>query len=122
VTDLIRRLPVEDWPLLRLFPDQVAPKPKDCIALVAQAESGELLGRIFLLAPVHIEGLYVSPSRRGTALMSDLVEKAEQEARNLGVSTAFAYADGIQMENYIERLCYSRERWSVWRKELATCP
>jgi N-acetylglutamate synthase-like GNAT family acetyltransferase len=92
-----------------------------CRAFVAESRDGKLVGRIFIVSVAHLEGIYVDESRRGSALMNLLVQRAEGELRMIGASTAFAYGNGQVMEDYIARLAYLKEPWSVWRKELAPC-
>lgn len=119
--DQIRRLPASEWNKLKDFPDGIVLPPENSRAFIAENQSGEPTGRIFVVSVAHLEGIYVDPSRRGTSLMSRLVCRAERELMDLGATSAFAYGSDEQMENYISRLAYMKERWSVWRKELALC-
>ncbi len=115
---MIRRLRLDEWGRLKEFPDDIVPDSDKAIAIVSEGNSGKLDGRVFIVSPVHLEALYIDPTRRSTALLSRLVERAEKEAKAIGLSKLYAYGDGPVMESYISRLKYERERWSVWRKDL----
>lgn len=111
----IRRLPVEDFPKLKTICDGFCPLPETSIVFIAE-EGGEIVGRIMLLSPVHVEGPWVAQHKRGTNLFSRLVSEAERAGRRLGLTKLFAYAADAQMEDYIIRLGYKPMRMTVWEK------
>jgi GNAT superfamily N-acetyltransferase len=117
----VRKLSSCEWSKLEEFPDKIVPPADRAIAFVAESDSQRPVGRIFVLSLVHLEGIYVDPAQRGSGLMNRLVQKAEQEIQNLGASVSFAYGSNPTMEDYISRLAYLKQPWSVWRKELAPC-
>jgi N-acetylglutamate synthase-like GNAT family acetyltransferase len=85
--------------------------------ILAQHE-GKTIGTISLVAPIHIEGIFIEPEHRGNGVMKKLVREAEHEALNLNVEKVFAFAINAEMENYIERLGYRKHNWTVWEKVL----
>lgn len=115
----IRRLHPSEFDLLSEVDDGFTPDPGKSIALVAQ-NSGGIVGRIFLVAPSHVEGPFIEKAWRGGLLFKRLVDAIEIEARAEGVKKIMAYAANIEMENYILRLGYKKLPMSVWAKEL-TC-
>lgn len=114
----IRRLHASEFDLLKEIDDGYMPDPAKSIAMVAQRGS-KLIGRIFLVAPSHAEGIWIDTDYRGGALGKQLVEALELEARSEGISKMFAYAVRPEMEHYIARRCgYARLPWVVLSKEL----
>ena len=114
-----RRVDKDEWALIPTeFAGEVLPDADQCIAVVAIEDSTAAIGRAFLMAPVHVEGIFVEQDRRNSYAMKRLVQGIEKEARNLRITTLFAYAEGEKMEDYIRRLGYEKLPWTVWRKEL----
>ena len=114
----IRRLHASEFDLLRGVDDGYTPDPDRSIAMVAQAGS-RIVGRIFLVAPSHAEGIWIESDYRGGSLGKRIVEALELEARSEGISKMFAYATQPEMEHYIARRCgYARLPWVVFQKEL----
>lgn len=114
---MIRRLAPGEWDLLPREDGEFIPSPTQSVCVVA-LEGNEIVGRIFLVAPVHAEGIFIDERWRNQTLMARLVEKAEEEARAMCLKKLFAYAASSAMEDYIERLGYKREPWAVFSKEL----
>ena len=111
-----KRLEPGEWDLLGN--DEPLPDAKKAIALVAVDQDGDLAGRVFLVAPAHIEGIYVDRKWRGSTIMQRLVAKAEGEARRLGLTQLLAFAKDEIMEDYIDRLGYEKLPLTVWQKSL----
>ena len=111
-----KRLEPGEWDLLGN--DEPLPDAKKAIALVAVDQDGDLAGRVFLVAPAHIEGIYVDRKWRGSTIMQRLVAKAEGEARRLGLTQLLAFAKDETMEDYIDRLGYEKLALTVWQKSL----
>ena len=115
----IRRLHASEFDLLRSVDDGFTPDPERSIAMVAQNGS-RIVGRIFLVAPSHAEGIWIERDYRGSSLGKQIVEALELEARSEGITKMFAYATRLEMEHYISRCCgYERLPWVVLQKELA---
>ncbi len=116
----IRRLAADEYDLLKEIDDGFTPDPRSSIAMVAQA-GGKLVGRIFLVAPSHAEGIWVREDHRGGELFKQMMQALEREAVTEGISKMFAYSVKPEIEHYISRKCgYKRLSWSVLSKEL-TC-
>ena len=116
--ETVRRIEAHEWGKLKEFPDGIVPPFDKTAAIVAETPIGKWVGRIFLVAPVHLEGIWIDPSKRGNELMARLGHKAEEEAMKIGLKTLLAYGDGPEMEDYLERFGYKKLRWTVWQKEL----
>ncbi len=84
-------------------------------------KDGRVIGQISLVAPLHLEGVFVEPDCRGSMVMKQLVNEAEAEASAMQVSKVLAFAADEKMESYIARLGYKKMPLTVWEKELA-CP
>jgi N-acetylglutamate synthase-like GNAT family acetyltransferase len=113
----IVRLKPEEFPGLQFVHDGFVPDPKKSIAVIARNES-HTIGRIFLMAPAHVEGVFVEPAWRGGTLYKRLVDAIEMEARAEGISKVYAYAINGEMEDYIARCNYAKLPWSVLVKEI----
>lgn len=113
----IRKLAPNEFDCLKEYADGFCPDAGKSVALVAENDS-HIIGRIFLLSPVHCEGPHVDPAWRGGPLFKRLVDAAELEARSEGVNKLMAYAVDATMEMYLKRLGYSKMDLTVWSKEL----
>lgn len=114
----IRVLPASEFDRLKELGDGAAPDSTRSVVIVA--EQGEkLVGRIFLVAPTHLEGPFIIPELRGTTLLSRLVEESEKVATNMGITWMFAYAASRKLEEYLDRLGYDKSPLTVWSKELS---
>lgn len=114
---MITRLAPDKYPLLKGIYDGFVPDPKHSIALIA-TEAEEIVGRVFLLEPVHLEGPWVKESRRGSTIGKRLIESAEEEAKRVGITKLFAYAVDATMADYLERLGFQRNDWIVYTKDI----
>ena len=116
----IRRLHPSEFDVLKGFADGYCPDAEHSIAVVA-SNGKHMIGRIFLVAPTHVEGIYIERPWRNGPVMRRLVEAIELEAKAEGISKVMAYAKDATMADYIERLGYRQEHFTVWSKELP-CP
>lgn len=107
----------DEYDALAKVADGTVPDPRNSIAIMA-IDKGEYEGRVFVIAPAHIEGVWVSKKYRGSKLFSVLVHRAEDEARKSGIKQLFAYGANKEMEDYIGRLGYAKQELTVWKKEL----
>ena len=94
--------------------------PAGSIAIVARDDDGEICGRVFLMQPTHVEGPWVREDRRGRTLGKRLMNAVARTAKDCGVKKLFAYAADETLANYLERLGYTQEPFTVWTKDL-TC-
>lgn len=114
----IRRLEgLEYHKLNQIGDDDFIPDPEKSIAIIAENEQ-KVIGKVLLLAPAHIEGIFIEPAWRNGTVMNRLVAAVELEARAEGITKVMAYAKDTEMEHYIERLGYRRMPISVWAKGL----
>lgn len=113
----IEKLDPEDFKELANIGDGFTPNPETSVAIVARS-GGKIIGRIFLLAPVHVEGPLVLDEYRGSTLLKRLVDRAESEAKDAGVTTLFAYGASEKLEEYLDRLGYTKRNLTVWSKEI----
>jgi N-acetylglutamate synthase-like GNAT family acetyltransferase len=78
----------------------------------------DFVGRIYLMAPLHLEGVELDQKWRSSIAFKKLVDAAETEAKGMGLTHVLAFGKDSTMEDYIQRLGYERLSLSVWRKEL----
>jgi N-acetylglutamate synthase-like GNAT family acetyltransferase len=107
----------EEYPQLKSIHEGFCPDAATSVALVAK-QDGEIVGRIFLLAPTHVEGPWIREDLRGGLILNQLVATAEREAKSRGISKVFAYAADDKLAGYIARLGYQKEPYTVWTKEI----
>lgn len=114
----ICRLAPGEWMQLNKIGDGYTPDPARSVAIVAVGDSGDIIGRIFLVAPVHLEGLFIDQTFRNKTLLYQLVNRAEEEAKELGLKRLLAFGATPEMSDYIERLGYTYTPMTVWFKDL----
>lgn len=113
----IRKLEDAEYDLLLKVEEGYRPDPKSSLAVVAMAD-GEIVGRMLLISPAHIEGTWVKEEfRKGTTGIR-MMKFMEAEAKRLGLTKLFSYADSGEIEDYLERLEYKQLNVSVWAKEI----
>jgi N-acetylglutamate synthase-like GNAT family acetyltransferase len=113
----IRKLNPSEFGLLESVDDGYSPNPQHSIAVVAHNQH-HIVGRIFLVAPTHIEGVFVERPWRNGTVMKRLVDAIEMEARAEGITKVFCFAKDDQMADYIERLGYKLSQLTVYEKVL----
>jgi N-acetylglutamate synthase-like GNAT family acetyltransferase len=113
----IERLERFEYAALGGIADGFQPPPGSSIVVVARRDQ-RIIGRAFLLAPVHLEGPWVDEDYRGTTLAHRLVMRAEAEAKKEGVSNLFAYASNHVLAGYLSRIGYQKSELTVWTKEI----
>lgn len=115
----IRRLHASEFDILGSVDDGYTPDPEKSVAIVA-AKGSRIVGRLFILAPAHLEGIHIEPEHRGGSLFRDMVKAMEIEARSEGISKLFAYAVRPEIAHYMQKRCdYLSLPWTVLAKELA---
>ena len=115
----LRRLSsTEYYEVLPKLHEGFCPDPNISIAIVAEM-CDQIVGRIFLLSPVHIEGPWIRETERsktlGHGLSIALIKEAENEAKKLGITKLFAYGTE-ETEAALQRLGFNLSRMSVWEK------
>jgi GNAT superfamily N-acetyltransferase len=115
---IVETLAAEDFPILRTVGEGFSPAPHQARAIVAR-EGKNILGRIFVVSPLHVEAIWVAPNHRSGFVGKKLMDAAENEARNLGVRRLFAFAVNEQIEDYLTRLDYRKQPLTVWSKDVA---
>lgn len=113
----VKRLHPSEFDLLKEVDDGFCPDSDKSVAVVAHNEN-KIIGRIFLVAPVHIEAPFVENAWRGGTVFKRLVDAIELEAKAEGLEKVLAYAANPQMELYISRLGYKKLPMTVWEKGL----
>jgi GNAT superfamily N-acetyltransferase len=117
ILTLIHRLRPEEYPQLKAIHEGFCPDPATSVTLVAKQKE-EIVGRVFLLAPAHVEGPWVREDLRGGLIGHRLMESAEREAKSRGISKVFAYAADDTLANYLDRMGYQKQPFTVWAKEI----
>jgi GNAT superfamily N-acetyltransferase len=113
----IRRLDAEEFEQLQEIADGWCPDPQVSRAGVA-IDGERTVARVFIVAPVHIEGPWIAEEYRHGTLAARLVKWAERQAREVGVQKLFAYGANAEIEGYLERLGFKKQPLTVWAKEL----
>lgn len=106
--DEYRALPGAE-PLERLPVDSV---------VVAALSDGQVIGRTVLLNMLHLEGTWVTSSRRNGLVGARLIREAQEQAKEVGASMLLAYTADLKHGEYMQRLGYKRVPVEVWAKEI----
>lgn len=114
----IKRLHPSEFDLLKDVDDGFTPNPDQSIVMVGNNGS-RIISRLFALAPVHVEGIWVENAYRGGTLFKDMMNAMEIELRADAIKKVFAYSVRPEIGHYIEQRCgYSPLSWRVYSKEL----
>ncbi len=113
----VDKLSPKEFELLSAIDDGFTPDSRYSVAIAA-SEGQEIVGRIFLVSPVHVEGPWIAPEHRGGTIAKRLMDTAEKEARAAGVKKLMAYGANDEIEGYLKRLGFEQVRLTVWVKEL----
>ena len=113
----VTRLNPSEWDLLKEGGEGFVPDPDHSIAVVARNDT-TIIGRSFLIPLVHVEGTFVEAPWRNGAVLKQLMDGLEVEARAEGLKKLFAYSKTNLVDSYLERLKYKREAMKLYGKEL----
>jgi N-acetylglutamate synthase-like GNAT family acetyltransferase len=113
----IERLPIGEFGKLQEFGEGIVPDPQRTVVVVAKF-SEQIIGKIALMAPAHVEGLYIEKPWRNGPVLKMLVKGIEREAKAVGLTKLFAYGANETMNGYIKRLGYQRSNLVVWEKDI----
>lgn len=113
----IKRLESSEFGILPKIHDGFRPDPKSSVVIVAE-DGGKIIGRAFLLAPVHLEGPWINPRWRNGTLAGRMFDAIKTEAKAMGITQLFAYGASKQLEGYLERLEFTRKPLTVWVKAI----
>lgn len=113
----IERLTAEQYDVLKGIEEGYRPDPESSVALIAKS-GDEIVGRMLLIAPAHIEGTWVKEGFRNGTVGIRMMRRMETEAVNINISRLFAYAEDIKVEEYLARLGFKRLPVTVWVKDL----
>jgi hypothetical protein len=114
----IRRLHASEFDILGGIDDGFTPDPEKSIAMVASRGS-KIIGRLFVLAPAHLEGIHIEPEYRGGSLFKDMITAIELEAKSEGLSKLFAYSVRPEISHYLQKRCdYSVLPWTILSRGL----
>lgn len=114
---LIERLSPESYSELEKVEEGYRPDPENSIVIVAR-NGTEIIGRTMMIRPFHVEGTWIHPQFRHGTTGIRMMRKLEEEAKKAGLTWMIAYAADPKIENYIERLGYSKSPLTVWVKEI----
>jgi RimJ/RimL family protein N-acetyltransferase len=90
-------------------------------SLVTFAERGnKIVGRCALIELPHIEGTWVAKEEQKSTIAFRMVNGAEKTLKHLGAKhvIAFVEANNAEVQGYVERMGYKKQRLEVWVKEL----
>jgi hypothetical protein len=113
---LIERLAAKDFSVLAKVEEGFMPACDKSIVIVAK-NANEIVGRLLLVSPAHVEGAWVREDFRNGFVLARMMEKLEEEAKREGLSKLMAYGNPIN-EDYLERLYFTRIPLTVWEKYL----
>lgn len=114
----IARLNPSGFDELKQVDDGFVPNPDHSIVVVARNEQ-RIIGRLFAMSPVHVEGIFVEERYRGGNLFKDMMSAMEVELRAEKIRKALAFSVRPEIGHYIERKCgYTKLPWAVYERTL----
>jgi len=114
----IRQLTPQEYPLLATTAEGFVPDPDNSIAVAAFDDSGQIIGRMLLVAMPHLEGTWVAEGARGGSIGFRMEREMVKAAAVQGLKAVMAYTDNEAHTNYLERLEWKRTNFTVLQKEL----
>jgi len=114
---LIERLASKDFSILSTVEEGFMPVCDKSIVVVAKSGE-EIIGRLMLLSPAHVEGAWIDKRFRNGRLLKRMMDKMESQAKHEGLVKLIAYGNSIN-EDYLERLGFTQRPLTVWEKCLA---
>lgn len=111
-------LKAADFSDLKQVSDGTVPDPKLTVPIVMRNHLGAIIGRVFLMQLVHLEGTWVREDSRGRFIGYRLIRAAERVAKAHGLKALWAYTMDEKVEDYMKRLGYVKKPITVWVKEL----
>jgi hypothetical protein len=111
----IRVLEPDEYKRLEVIKDEPIPNP-ECSRVIVAEDNGEIVGRLIICAPAHLEGAWIRPDHRGGTLLQEMELQAARVVREMGIRMVLFYAVDELMERYLQRMDYSKLPWSVWAK------
>lgn len=112
----VRALEPQEYDRLKSLPDALVPDKENSIAVVAETEDKQLVGRMLLVVLPHIEGTWIADNFRSGRIGFQLERELEKEARKFGLKKIFAYTTNQVHSEYMERLGFKRSPWEVFEK------
>lgn len=114
----IRTLTAPEYSRLAAIADGIIPSPDDSIVIIAENESGDIIGRMFLVDVPHIEGTWVADSERGGTVGFRLERAMCKAAAGLRLKKTFAFVTTAEHANYLLRLGWEPTEYRVMTKSL----
>ena len=113
---LVERLAPKDFEVLATVEEGFMPLCDKSIVVVAKS-GDEIVGRLMLLSPAHVEGAWIDERFRGGTLLKRMMEEMEVQAKREGLGKLMAYGNAIN-EDYLSRLGFTQRPLTVWEKRL----
>ncbi len=85
--------------------------------VVGAFDDGRLVGRLVALNLPHIEAVWIAPEHRKGLLLGWMVRLMTCKLRSLGARISLAIGVDKTMEDYLDRLGYSK-LGTIWKKEI----
>lgn len=92
--------------------------PADTVGVLAIEDEKVVVGQTSILNLPIIEGTIVVESKRGTSLLYRLIKRVEELYLELGKTYSWAMAATPEVEDYLERLGYSKVQVTLYCKNL----
>lgn len=113
---LIERLAARNFYVLSTVEEGFIPICDKSIIVVAK-NGEEIIGRLMLISPAHVEGAWIHERFRGGMILKKMMTELELQARCEGLTKLMAYGNKFN-EDYLQRLGFVRRPLTVWEKSL----
>ena len=113
----IRVLAPSEYSRLASIEEGFVPDPEASIAVCA-FDGEEIVGRMLVVVMPHLMSVWVAPEKRGSTAGFRMEKVMVEELKRRGVSKVLAYVEDAKIDEYLNRLGYKREPYTVLSKEV----
>lgn len=101
---IIRELPVGERDRLQALAPVLCLLPANARILVAENESGEIIGHVAEFKAWHVDGLWIDPRYRDGSVWRRLLHQVQADMQVRGVSGVVTAAMSDEMDDYLRRM------------------
>ncbi len=100
----IRELPAAEWSRLETLTPILCVLPSNARILVAEDETGAIIGHIAEFAAWHIDGLWIDPAHRDGSVWRRLLHQVQDTMQAEGVRGVVTASMSPEMDDYLTRM------------------
>lgn len=114
----VRALEPAEYSRLAAIEEGTVPDPANSIAIVAEDDAGNIVGRMLLFAVAHVERTWIAPAARSGTLGVRMERELCREATDAGLDTIYAFTTNDTHTEYMQRLGWQPTGFTVLTKSV----